>query len=202
MSGDLTVTIRGLESFSIFDNIVKNAPRAAQRAVNRAADKARTRSSKDLRTQVAFKARDLISASGKIELRSATPSSLTAVLSASSNARSLARFARPQASRKKGVKVEVQPGSTQFMPGAFLLGIPTGNDEGVNTILAVRSPGKPRSAYRPRRIGNGLWSLYGPNVAQALLNAEQKGIWPDMEAEIIANLETEFLRQIDLDSKP
>lgn len=100
--------------------------------------------------------------------------------------------------RKKGVRVEVQPGSIRNMPGAFLLGFPAGDSDGINTILAVRSPSAPRTAFKPRRLGNGLWSLYGPSVAQALLGATQKGIWPSMEPDILLTLETEFLRQVEL----
>ncbi len=200
MAGEFVVTIRGLESFDEFDAIIKRVPTALARSINRAAERARTRSSRNLRQEIAFKARDLVSANGKISLRPASRTSLQAQLSASSRPRSLARFSQTKTLRKKGVRVQVQPGSTRTLPGAFLLGFPAGDSDGVNTILAVRSPSKPRSAYKPRAIGKGLWSLYGPSVAQALLNAEGKGIWPAMEAEILENLETEFLRQLKLES--
>lgn len=94
--------------------------------------------------------------------------------------------------------MEVQPGRVRGMPGAFLLNI-SGDIDNPRTLLAVRSRNKPSGAYKPRRIGSGgLWSLYGPSVAQALINQDGKGIWADMEPEILNEIEEEFFRQIEL----
>lgn len=189
---ELSITITGLSSLEEFSRFLGKVPVAASRAINRAANRARADSSRRIREQVAFGARYLSGKDGKIELIPATKDRLQAKLGASSDARSLARFVSAS-SKRQGVRVKVSPASTARLPGAFLLGI------GEQTLLAVRSPTKPRTAYKPRRISGSLWSLYGPSVAQTLISANnQTGIWPAMEAEIAAALEAEFLRQIDL----
>lgn len=190
---DLSITITGLRSIEEFTELLEKVPVAASRAINRTANRARADSSRRIREQVAFGARYLSGADGKLQLVPSTKNSLAASLSASSEARSLARFVTSQSQRR--IKVTVTPGQPAPLPGAFLLGI------GGNTLLAVRSPLKPRTAYRPRQIGpsGSLWSLFGPSVAQTLIAVDgKKGIWPAMEAEIVARLEEEFLRQIDL----
>ena len=191
MAGEIVVTIRGLEAFDEIDDLLKRVPIAAQRAINRTSQRARTESSRRLRQQINFSARYLVSNDGKIGLVPASKGRLQATLSARSRPTSLARFVT-SASKKSGAKVAVNPSGTRTLPGAFLLGI------GSNTLLAVRSPNKPRTAYKPRRIGKSLWSLYGPSVAQALVTREGRGIWPELEPEIAVMLENEFLRQMNL----
>ncbi len=189
---DLSITITGLSSLDEFTKFLDKVPVAASRAINRAANKTRADSSRRIREQVNFGARYLSGKDGKIELVPATRNRLEAKLGASSDARSLARFVT-SASKRQGVRVTVTPGQRTALPGAFLLGV------GEQTLLAVRSPTKPRTAYKPRRISGSLWSLYGPSISQTLISANNRtGIWPAMEAEIVAVLEAEFLRQIDL----
>lgn len=188
---EMTVTIRGLQTLNDLKTLPRELSVIASRAVNQVARQARTRSSREIRQQINFPARYLVSQDGKIGLRPSTPATLEAKLTASSDPRSLARFVKGSPKGKGRVKVEVAPGGTRAMPGAFLLGI------GENTLLAVRSPGKPAGAFKPRRIGKGLWSLYGPSVSQALLHDDgNKGIWPEIEPDVAAALEREYLRQL------
>lgn len=193
------VTIRGIASLNDLKFLPREVAVIASRAVNQTARKYRTASSRMLREQINFPARYLSGADGKITLAPSSPASLEAKLSASSNPRSLARFAVGSAAGKGKVKVEVTPGSTRTLPGAFLLKI-SGSGGGENSLLAVRSPTKPRSAYKPRRLGKSLWLLYGPSVSQALLHDDgNKGIWPEIEPDIASSLEREFLRQLKVE---
>lgn len=191
MAAEIVIEIKSIESLAQFDKYLKRIPIAALRATNFATTRARTESARRIREQLQFAARYLSGADGKIEFRPATKSTLSARLSARSRPTSLARFATA-GSRKGGVRVSVKPGSTQALPGAFIIGI------GNNRLLAVRSPKKPRTAFKPRRLGSSVWLLYGPSVAQALISRDNKGIWPTMEAEIAENLEREFLRQLEV----
>lgn len=195
---ELSLTIRGLKSLDDIKDIPKKSQIAAQRAINQTLRNTRARSGRQLRQEVAFPARYLTGQDGKIEQISAGAGRLEGKLMAGSKPVSLARFV--SGTPKKGkVKVEVQPGAQRAMPGAFLLGL--GKAGGESTLLAVRSPGKPTGAYRPRRLAKSLWLLYGPSVAQALIGANgRKGIWPDIEGEVAAALEREYLRQLGLEN--
>lgn len=196
---NFSVTILGIKSLRDLEDIPKKSQIAAQRAINRTLRDARARSGRMLRQEVAFPARYLTGADGKIEQFSAGAGKLEGKLVAASRPTGLARFvSNPNAKRGK-IRVEVQPGGQRTLPGAFLLGL--GKAGGEASMLAVRSPGKPSGAYRPRRLGKSLWLLYGPSVAQALLGASgRKGIWPDMESEVANALEAEYLRQLGLEN--
>jgi len=195
---NLSVTILGIKSLRDLEDIPKKSQIAAQRAINKTLRDARARSGRMLRQEVAFPARYLTGQDGKIEQFSAGAGKLEGKLTAASRPTGLARFVTNTNAKKGKIKVEVQPGSQRALPGAFLLGL--GRAGGEASMLAVRSPGKPSGAYRPRRLGKSLWLLYGPSVAQALLGANgRKGIWPDMESEIANALEREYLRQLGLE---
>lgn len=202
MSAQMTIVIEGIDALSRYREITPKLSRYASQALNKTAQIARTRSSRLLREQVAFGARYLVGPDGKIGIKPASKGNLQTTLSASSSPRSLARFVKgsPPAGKRGKVRVEVAPGSLKSLPGAFLLKI-RGQGGSENTLLAVRSPTRPRKAYKPRRIGNTLWSLYGPSVSQALLAADQReGIWPELEQELADRLEVEFLRLVNLDA--
>jgi len=196
---NLSVTIQGINSLLDLKDLPRKSQIAAQRAVNQTLRNTRAKSGRMLRQEVAFPARYLTGADGKIEQFSASAGKLEGKLVAASRPTGLARFVtNPNAKRGK-LRVEVQPGGQRTLPGAFMLGL--GKAGGEASMLAVRSPGKPSGAYRPRRLGKSLWLLYGPSVAQALLGASgRKGIWPDMEGEIAAALEKEYLRQLGLEN--
>lgn len=191
---EFSITITGLKSLEGLKDIDKRTALNAQRALNKIARDARSKSGKLLRDQIAFGARYLTGADGKIELKPASKGNLEARLSASSNPRSLARFVTSKSKKRGSIKVTVAPGTARPLKGAFLLGV------NGNSLLAVRSPTKPPTAYAPRRLGSSLWVLYGPSVSQALLSRnERKGVWVDIEDEIAISLEAEFLRLMQVD---
>lgn len=194
---ELSYSITGLTSLKDIEFLSERQQAIAARAINQIARRTRTRSSKLLREELAFPARYLSGKDGKITMRPAGPGRLEARLSASSDPRSLARFVVGNPKGKGKVKVEVQPGGVKALPGAFLLNLNKGGDK---TLLAVRSPGKPSGAYRPRRLGKSLWLLYGPSVAQALLHGDgNKGIWVEIEDSVANDLEIEYLRQLKVE---
>ncbi len=192
MATPIIVEIKGLASFKNIAEELTSSPVASQRAVNYALNRARARSSREARLQVAFPARYLSGADGKIDLVPATKANAEGRLTASSQPRSLASFV-VSATRHGGVKVRVKPGSVRTLPKAFLL-------KGRIPGLAVRSANKPRGAYIPKKLGKNLWILYGPSVAQVLLSRAGRGIWPSMEAEILNDLQSEYLRQLKLET--
>jgi len=199
MANEFTVTIRGLRSLDDLESLPRQTAQIASRAINQILRNSRTQSSRLLRQQVNFPARYLVSQDGKIALRPASAGRLEGRLSASSDPRSLARFVSGSARGKGKVKVEVAPGGVRSLPGAFLLSV-SGRAGGENTLLAVRSPTKPTGAFRPRKIGKNLWSLYGPSVSQALLHRdERQGIWVEIEDDVASALEREFLRQMKVE---
>lgn len=198
MAGEqFSVTISGLRSIQDLDTLTRSQAIIASRAINQVARNTRARSAKLLRDQIAFGARYLSGANGKIEVQTANPGRLSARLSASSAPRSLARFVKGSPKGKGKVRVEVTPGSSKALPGAFMLNL---NKGGENSLLAVRSATRPRGAYRPRRLGKSLWLLYGPSVSQALLHDDgNAGIWVEIEDDIANALEVEYLRQLKVE---
>lgn len=194
---NLSVTISGLASIKDIDALGPAQQRVLQQVINQIATRTRTKSAKMLRDQIAFGARYLSGADGKIAIKPASAGRLAATLSASSEPRNLARFVKGGGRGRGKVRVEVAPGSSKSLPGAFLLNLNKGSD---NALLAVRSPTKPKGAFRPRRLGKSLWLLYGPSVAQALLHSDaQAGIWVEIEDDVANALETEYLRRLKVE---
>lgn len=198
MAGEqFSITIDGLQSIRDLDMLTRSQQIIASRAINQVTRNTRAKSAKLLRDQIAFGARYLSGANGKIEMRPASPGNLQARLSASSAPRSLARFVKGSPKGRGKVRVEIAPGSSKSLPGAFLLNINKGSE---NSLLAIRSATRPRGAYRPRRLGKSLWLLYGPSVSQALLHDDaQAGIWVEIEDDIANALEVEYLRQLKVE---
>lgn len=197
-----TVEAKGLEIVGDLDDLKKTIPRRAAQALNKIATQTRTKSARQIRTQLAFPASYLAPAQGRLTVgKKASAANLTASVRGRSRPTSLARFKTGTATRGKGVKVRVKPGRIKHLKRAFLVNLRSGNaDAGLGNVgLAVRSDTKPGRAYRPKKIGQNLWLLYAPSVAQALLNARKTGIWLDLEPEIGADLEREFLRLLELD---
>lgn len=179
---------------------------SAVRALNTAAEKARTLSARAVLDELAFPASYVAPASGRLTVgRKANRGNLSSTVSARSRSTSLARFALPNTPRRDaaGVNVEVKHGKVKLMKGAFLIKLRSGSDvDSKNNLgLSVRTKDgrAPRSAYKPTRMKNGLWLLYGPSVAQALLNAKEQGIWPQKVEEISGYFKDEFNRLMEVD---
>jgi hypothetical protein len=189
------------DAFLEVDGIAKRIPIASARAANYAANKERVRSARQVKQQINFSARYLSGADGKIQQRKkATPIDPEATLEARSRPTQLARFALGSNPRRRGgVKVMVSPGDVRTLPGAFFIKLRGGGGDLTNMGLAVRSSSAPRGAYKPKRLGTNLWLLYGPSVAQALINRDGKGVWVEDEGDILADMDQEFFRQLKLD---
>ncbi len=191
MAGTYLYVAEGLDLGDDIAAIPDAIRTAAMRAVNKTRDRTRTRAGREMRMQVNFPARYLSGADARLQSTSATRETLEARITGRRRATSLARFAR--GGRKgKGVRVEVKPGAARFMKRSFLIRL-RGGGEG-NTGLAIRtSGGKPSAAYKPVRIGEGLYLLAGPSVDQVFRTVADD-LTPDAED----YLEAEFLRLLDL----
>lgn len=188
-------------------NLPEGTETAARIAINRATAKARTLSAKYARSQVNFPAHYVSASEGRLHVsKKATNGDLEGIVSARTRPTSLARFATGSIKTGKGQQgatVQVKPGVARYMRNAFFVKLRRGGestDTNHNLGLAIRTKGgvKPDAAYKPIKMRNGMWLLYGPSVSQALLSARDTGIWPNITDEIMDNLHDEFFRQLEL----
>lgn len=171
---------------------------AAYRAINGTADRARTDSAEEIRRQLNFPASYLKPSSGRLTVtQRANSNSLEAIITGRRRATSLARFVTNGAAGKTGVTVSVKKGRSIELPKAFLMALRSGSDIDTknNLGLAIRTKKgtRPDAAYKPVRVADGLWLLYGPSVDQAFKSV-RKDVTPDAER----FLESEFSRLLDL----
>lgn len=189
-----------------FERLGPDIQRAAIRAVNRAADRTRTLSAKAVRSQLNFPASYLTPSEGRLAVKQkAKGNNPEAVISARMRGTSLARFATNAKPGKVGAMLQVKPGLARFVRNAVFLKLKSGDaniDTKSNLGLAVRTKSgqRPRTAYKPVRMRNGMWLLYGPSVAQALISAKDTGIWKDLTPDTLDILTDEFYRQLDLNN--
>lgn len=172
--------------------------KAAYRAINATADRARTDSAEEIRRQVNFPASYLKPSQGRLLVsQRASGSSLEAIISGRRRATSLARFVTSGTPGKKGVSVAVKPGRNVELPNAFLMRLRSGSnvDTKNNLGLAIRTAKgeRPNSAYKPVRVADGLWLLYGPSVDQ-VFKTVREDVRPDAES----FLASEFYRLLDV----
>ncbi|MEN3144653.1 hypothetical protein ABDF71_21925 [Ochrobactrum sp. WV_118_8] len=191
--------VEGLSELTDLDKQVDpRIVQAAYRAINSTADRARTDSADEIRRQLNFPAAYLKPSQGRLIVsQRANSSSLEAIITGRRRATSLARFVTSGTPGKRGVNVAVKPGRNVAMPSAFLMKLRSGNDiETKNNLgLAIRTSkgARPDGAYKPTRIADGLWLLYGPSVDQAFKSV-RKDVTPDAER----HLASEFSRLLDL----
>ena len=184
---EYAIFVEGLAELDDLDSLSSDITKNIMRAVNTTADRFRTQSERDMRQEIAFSAsylRDKLTVSKK-----ATQQSLEAVISGRDRPTSLARFVTSGQLRKAGVTVQVKPGQTQTLEGAFLLTLKNGNRG-----LAVRLPAGQslRNSSRAKKLSNNVYLLYGPDVSQVF-----KGVAGDEAPKALAFLEREFLRLMD-----
>lgn len=124
----------------------------------------------------------------------ASPTQLQSAIAGRFAPTSLARFVtRRNVQRRNGVSVRINPGSTVALPRAFLVGLRSGN-----LGLAIRlKPGETLIKTIGAKIITqgpmaGLALLYGPSVEQVFHSVAQ-----EIEPEVLAYFQTEFLRQYD-----
>lgn len=183
--------------------------RAVMRALNRTATHTRTRLARIIREQVNLPASYLGPSGGRLIVsEKAKPSKLEVRISGRDRPTSLARFSPDRGKAAKGKQVHsprvaVKTGSAarpvRGVAFSRLIALNSGN-----TGLAVRTAdgSKPAGAFRPTRMRNGLWLLYGPSVDQVLVGARanaEGGAFGDVEEEMMNFLEAEFLRLLKVD---
>lgn len=196
MAGAYVFVIEGLDDLS-FARDKDAIARAAYRAVNDAADFARVKSAGKMREQVNFPASYLQGQSSRLNVtKRASLSSPEAVVTGRQRPTSLARFALSSAKSRQGVRVAVKPGSSTLIKNAFLLPLKSGTEPGGNLGLAVRVKRgqRPRGAYRPTKINDRLWLLYGPSVDQVF-----KSVREEVSPDTAERMQKEFLRLLEVD---
>ena len=177
----------------------KNVEMALVRAINRVADRSRTEAARRAKSQINFPASYLNPSQGRLRVaKRAKRLELEAIVEGRDRATSLARFTKqkPDPRNRAGVKVRVAAeGSEKTIKRGFLMNLKNGN-----TGLAVRtSGGPPEGAWRPKKIAENLYLLYGPSVDQAMMAASRaNGVYEEIEPDMLDLLNSEFLRQLDL----
>ncbi len=204
MASEWALFVDGLADIDFTDG-GKKIDAAASKAINKITRDKRARAARLIRGQVNLPARYVSPGSKRLWVsEKATPSHLQGRITARGRPTSLARFiqgnARPG---KSGVVVEVQPGKSRFMKRAFPIKLPQGSsgvDTKFNLGLAIRlRPGETlQNKVRVRRVEKGLYLLYGPSVDQVFRSLDGTGVANDLVPEIERDLETEFLRLLDL----
>lgn len=191
-----------VEGIDLEGEVPQTVRRAAMRAVNYATARARTSASKAIRRDVALPARYLSGAEGRLQITErAKLSSLESNIVGRRRPTSLARYSRgsvlsqDKQRRSKGVKVTVKPGVAKFIRRGFLIKLRGAGGELNNIGLAVRTDGgPPRGAFKPKKLSENLYLLYGLSV-DVLFRRAVDPISPD----ILNNLQNEFARQLSLD---
>lgn len=196
---DYALFVEGLDEIVNLDKqLDPQIVKAAYRAINATADRARTDSAEEIRRQVNFPASYLKPSQGRLLVsQRASGSSLEAIITGRRRATSLARFVTSGTPGKKGVSVAVKPGRNVELPNAFLMRLRSGSnvDTKNNLGLAIRTAKgeRPNSAYKPVRVADGLWLLYGPSVDQ-VFKTVREDVRPDAES----FLASEFYRLLDV----
>jgi hypothetical protein len=190
MADPYLVAVEGLSDLGDLDEITPAVERAALRAVNLATRKARTRSSKEMRNQVAFSARYLSGNAGRLAItETARRGSLQATITGRARPTSLARFTVGGQTRR-GRRVQVKPGVAKRIGRSFVMNLRNGNKG-----LAVRTDGSPpRGAYKPKKLSENLYLLYGPSVDQVFRTVSE-----DVSDDAAADMEQEFGRLMNLE---
>lgn len=202
------VVLEGLDALKSFDELSDKSKQAAQRAVNAATRRAYAAAGRQITNELNFPARYVTGKSARMQItKFAKPGDLSATITARNRPTSLARFVTGSISvggaRKAGVRVEVKKGSVQRLKGAWLIRLRAGNadlDTQSNLGLAVRTRnGQPPPGYKPYKLADNVYLLYGPSIGQALYSVHtQKGVATDITPATLDFLEAEFWRQMDL----
>lgn len=193
------VFVEGLAEVRDIDNIKPAVEKAARLAINAAADRARRAAADEILRDINFPARYLNPSEGRLKVTAyATNGSLQAVITGRRRATSLARFVTNGMPGKTGLTVSMKKGQSKRLARAFLMKLKSGAG-GVETKnnlgLAVRTAKgqRPDNAYKPVKVSDSLWLLYGVSVDQAFRIARDK-VRPEAES----FLENEFNRLLEV----
>lgn len=187
--------VEGLSSLAGIEDIPADIERAAVRAINKTVPWTRTRSAREIRRQTAFPARYLSGEDGRLEITErARAGSLEGRITARQRATSLARFVTGR-TRRRGIRVTVKPGSARYIRRGFLIPLRGAGGDLNNTGLAIRTDGSaPKGAYKPKRLFDNVWLVYGPSVDQVFRQVRE-----DVSEDAADYLEVEFNRLLDLE---
>lgn len=187
--------LEGLPDLSVEDFDARTLS-AARMAINKAADRARAASAREMLRQVNFPRGYLTGRDARLTVtKHASNADLEAVITGRHRATSLARFVT--GSFKGGLRATVKPGRASRIEGSFLMPLRQGDSGKLGNMgLAVRTAAgqKPRGAYRPKKLSENLWLLYGPSVDQ-VFKTVREDVRPGTETFLAA----EFRRLLDLD---
>jgi hypothetical protein len=194
------VTLEGLRALQNLKELPLEVQTAASRALNATLRTTRTDSAKRISRQVNFTSRYLTSGDRLAVRKFATPSKLEGVIGGRDRATSLARFATSSTINKKGVTVEVKPGTAKFMRRAFLVRLPQGKaltETKFNLGLAIRlKPGETLNNKKKFiKLQGNLYLLYGPSVGQVFNEVRD-----DVTPAALDFFEDEFFRLMDLNN--
>lgn len=203
------VAIEGLDALRFLEDIPASVKRRALQAVNKTTRDGRVMVSRAVRAQVAFTATYVGPSSGRLTaIPAKSTDKMEGLIRARTEPTSLARFtkqkplAKGQRPRRgKGVRVTVKPGVAKYVRDAFVVRLPSGKGGPLGNLgLAVRQADPPKGAYKPKRLGENVWLLYGPSVSQVMYSERNRGGVADEIAPSLADkLENEFVRLLDLD---
>ena len=195
MRGNYIFAIEGLESAEDLPYTDEQIVRAASRAINSSLDRARVLSVREMRRQVRFPQSYLRGDDSRLRVtQRASGHRLEGVVAGRRRPTSLARFVTGGGRNRKPVTVEVKPGRATTIKRGFLINLRRGSGGLGNQGLAIRTDGsKPDRAYRPKKIGDNLWLLYGPSVDQVFQTVRD-----DISPEVQDHLEGEFLRLLEV----
>lgn len=172
---------------------------AMYRSVNKAAAEARARSADRMLDQINFPSGYLKGRNSRLyQSEYATRGKAEAVITGRFRPTSLARFSTGRKTRNS-VEVEVKKNRKSKIDNAFLMKLRSGQSDTLSNLgLAVRTKRgeRPRKAFRPVKINDRLWLLYGPSVSQVF-----KTVRVDVSPVTATVLEQEFSRLIDLEFK-
>ena len=198
MTRPYIVAVEGIsDTIASLEEMPAAIQRYARMAINTTTKKTRTAASRKIREQVNFTAGYLSDAAGRLSItQQATDGNLEARISGRFRPTSLARFASGAVGRG-GVRVQVNPGSTQRMGRAFLMRLRAGRaniETKSNLGLAIRlKPGEHvENKHRMVPVTGNLYLLYGPSVDQIF-----RFVADELAPDTGDDLEAEFLRLID-----
>ncbi len=179
-------------------DIGPNIERNLARAVNTITRNARAEAARRMRKQVNFPAHYLSGENGRLTItKRASETDLSAAITGRHRPTSLATFATSSRSKRSaGVTVQVQPGLSTRLPGAFFVNLRRGQSGALGNVgLAIRLPEgqQPSRAYKPKRLGRNLWLLYGPSIDQVF-----DDVADEMSPDLAEKLEAEFFRLQEL----
>jgi hypothetical protein len=186
-----------------FDRLPNITEQAARIAINQVATRGGLKLLREeVQDQAAFPAGYLKSGDRLYVSKKAQNKDLEAVITARFRPTSLARFVRgalyDPGSPQTGLTVQVKPGTSNFLPKAFLVKLRAGASltaDNYNLGLAIRlKPGtqlRNKNAQSAVQLSHNLYLLYGPSVDQIFRTVSVE------QSDAVADLaEEEFFRQL------